>query len=131
MCWPVLESVGVYDFRYLFKRRNVRPIILDILESSQKGGPQRESQREQLEAAQQEEQPEEEMEKQKKAGKVLNVAGRRGFKCLLLNPSIGPGKKGTCKRVEKKKLMVMFCLSLYQRQPLWLHALIWNCHLVY
>ncbi|CDJ59442.1 met-10 domain-containing protein, putative [Eimeria maxima] len=65
--------------KYLFKRRNVRPIILDILESSQKGGPQRESQREQLEAAQQEEQPEEEMEKQKKAGKVLNVAELEGL----------------------------------------------------
>ncbi|CDJ43123.1 met-10 domain-containing protein, putative [Eimeria tenella] len=81
--------------KYLFKRRNLRPVVSDIAEKERQGELQQEMQNEQQTSgdgdAGQQELPQHshdptEVTKEKDSAK--------GFKCLLLDPSIGPELDG-------------------------------------
>lgn len=101
--------------RYLFKRRNLRPVVSDIAEKERQGELQQEMQNEQQTSgdgdAGQQELPQHshdptEVTKEKDSAK--------GFKCLLLDPSIGPGRRvGSSKdgRGDATPLAFRICCS--------------------
>ncbi|CDJ50352.1 met-10 domain-containing protein, putative [Eimeria brunetti] len=79
--------------KYLFRRRNFRPVISDNADSSQHEERQQQSQHKQLPVTSEQEPPgTQDKQQQKCERETPQKGGGRGFKLLLLDPSIGPGK---------------------------------------